>query len=325
MLSYTIRRIFYAIPILIGVNIITFALFFLVNSPNDMARMHLGNKHISTAAITNWKKQHGYDKPLFINNMQTGSKRLTDTLFVHKSLELFLFKFGTSDQGRSIAADIKTRMWPSLMLAIPTLLLGLFVNITLALAISLFRGTKIDTYAVFICVIMMSISALFYIIIGQHLVAKLFKLVPISGYHGGLNAIKFLALPVIIGVLSGIGASTRWYRTIFLEEYNKDYVRTARSKGLSEWHVLHKHVLKSALIPILTGIVVIIPSLFLGSLIMESFFGIPGLGSYTIDAIAQQDFDIIRVMVFLGTVLYIIGLILTDISYTLVDPRVKFN
>ena len=172
---------------------------------------------------------------------------------------------------------------------------------------------------------MMSVSGLFYIILGQFLLAKLLNLVPISGYHFGLSAIKFLILPVIIGMISGIGAGVRWYRTIFLEEIHRDYVRTARAKGLSELAVLFKHVLKNALIPILTGVVVIIPTLFMGSLIMESFFGIPGLGSYTIDAIQQQDFDIVRVMVFLGTVFYIIGLILTDISYTMVDPRVRLG
>ena len=325
MFAYIIRRILYAIPILIGVNLITFALFFLVNSPDDMARMHLGHKHVTPEAIVNWKQHHGYNKPLIYNDKQQGIKKLSDTLFVSKSLDLFLLRFGDSDQGRPIATDIKTRMWPSLMLAIPTLIFGLIINITLALMLSLFRGTRIDTFGVLICVILMSISSLFYIIIGQHLMAKVFKLVPISGYHSGWIALKFLALPIIIGVLGGVGATTRWYRTLFIEEHQKDYVRTARAKGLSEWVVLKRHVLKSALIPILTGIVVIIPMLFLGSLIMESFFGIPGLGSYTIDAIAQQDFDIIRVMVFLGTILYIIGLILTDISYTLVDPRVRFK
>ncbi|GAG91788.1 unnamed protein product, partial [marine sediment metagenome] len=220
---------------------------------------------------------------------------------------------------------ISQRMWPSLALAVPVLLFGLAINITYALLIALFRASFFDYFSVFLCVIMMSISGLFYIIIGQYLFSKMLHLVPISGYHSGLEAIKFLILPVGIGVISGIGAGTRWYRTIFLEEMHKDYVRTARSKGLSETVVLFKHVLKNAMIPILTGVVVIIPTLFLGSLIMESFFGIPGLGSYTIDAIQQQDFDIVRVMVFLGTVLYIIGLILTDISYTLVDPRVKLS
>jgi len=220
---------------------------------------------------------------------------------------------------------VSDALWPSLALAIPVLLVGLAINITFALLIALFRGTYFDLFGVTLCVIMMSISGLFYIIVGQHLVGKLLRLVPVSGYHGGLTAIKFLILPVAIGVISGIGAGTRWYRTIFLEELHKDYVRTARAKGLSEIAVLFKHVLKNAMIPILTGIVVIIPTLFLGSLIMESFFGIPGLGSYTIDAIQHQDFEIVRVMVYLGTVLYIIGLILTDISYTLVDPRVRFG
>ena len=149
--------------------------------------------------------------------------------------------------------------------------------------------------------------------------------VPISGYQGGWEAIRFLILPVSIGILGSIGASTRWYKTIFLEEGSKDYVRTAYAKGLSDIQVLFKHILSNGLIPILTGIVVIIPSLFLGSLIMESFFGIPGLGSYTIDAISSQDFAIVRAMVFIGTLLYIVGLILTDFTYTLVDPRVRLN
>jgi peptide/nickel transport system permease protein len=150
--------------------------------------------------------------------------------------------------------------------------------------------------------------------------------VPISGYSAsGLDAARFLILPVVVGIVSGIGASTRWYRTIFLEEINRDYVRTARAKGLSELVVLFRHVLKNAMIPILTGVVVVIPSLFLGSLLMESFFAIPGLGSYTIDAIRSEDFAVVRAMVFLGSVLYIVGLLLTDISYTLVDPRVRLQ
>jgi peptide/nickel transport system permease protein len=171
----------------------------------------------------------------------------------------------------------------------------------------------------------MSISVLFFIIGGQFLFAKVLKLVPISGYHGGLAAIKFLILPVMVGIIGGIGAGVRWYRSIFLEEIHREYVKTAYAKGLSDRIVLFKHVLKNGMIPILTGVVVIIPLLFMGSLLLESFFGIPGLGSYTIDAISQQDFDIVRVMVFLGTLFYLVGLILTDISYTLVDPRVRLQ
>jgi peptide/nickel transport system permease protein len=130
---------------------------------------------------------------------------------------------------------------------------------------------------------------------------------------------------VVVNVIAAIGSSTRWYRTYFLEEIGKDYVRTARAKGLSELVVLFRHVLRNALIPILTGVVVVIPTLFMGSLITESFFGIPGLGSYTIDAINAQDFAVVRAMVFIGSLLYIAGLLLTDLSYTLVDPRVRFE
>ncbi len=325
MIQYVIRRFLYAIPLLLSVNILTFILFFVVNSPEDMARMQLGQKHVTEQAIDNWKHQHGYDLPLVWNNRVNGIQKLTDTIFYQKSIGLFWFDFGMSDSGRNISADIKQRMWPSLALAVPSLIVGLLVNITVALMMVLFRNTYLEFGSIVLCVILMSISSLFYIIGGQFFIGKILKLVPISGYDNGISAIKFLILPVMISVLAGIGSGARWYRTLFLEEVEKDYVRTARAKGLSEIQVLFKHVLKNAMIPILTGVVVILPLLFMGSLIMESFFSIPGLGSYTIDAINRQDFAIVRSMVFLGSVLYIAGLLLTDISYTLVDPRVRLS
>jgi peptide/nickel transport system permease protein len=325
MTAYLIRRILYALPIVIGVNLFTFALFFVVNTPEDMARMHLGQKRVTEAAVQAWKMERGYDQPLFWNATAEGWRALTETLFFTKSLSLFAFDFGQSDSGRDIGYDISQRMWPSLALAIPILLIGLLVNITFALLLALFRGTALDTWGVVWCVGLLSISGLFYIIGGQVLMGKLLKLAPISGYDVGVHAWKFLILPVVVGVLGAIGSGTRWYRSLFLEEIGKDFVRTARAKGLSEIAILFRHVLRNALIPILTGVVVILPTLFMGSLLLESFFGIPGLGSYTIDAIQRQDFAIVRAMVFLGTVLYILGLILTDLSYTVADPRVRLH
>ena len=325
MLNYIIRRFFYAIPILIGVNLITFTLFFVVNTPDDMARMQLGIKRVTPEAIERWKQERGYDKPLMFNNTEEGVSKLTRTVFFEKSVAMFAFRFGAADDGRDIAHEIRKRMIPSLSIAVPVFLLGLGVYIVFALTMVFFRATYVDFWGVVLCVALMSISSLFYIIGGQFLVSKLWHLVPISGYGDGLDAAKFLILPVIVGVISGAGANTRWYRTIFLEEMSRDYVRTARAKGLSESIVLFGHVLRNALIPILTGTVVVIPLLFLGSLIAESFFGIPGLGSYTIDAINSQDFAVVRAMVFLGSLLYIVGLILTDISYTLVDPRIRLE
>ncbi len=325
MTAYVLRRILYAIPILIGVNLITFLLFFVVNTPDDMARMQLGAKRVTPEAIEKWKAERGYDRPMLYNATAAGAERFTDTIFFQKSVRLFAFDFGNADDGRSIGHEIRTRMLPSLAVAIPVFVVGLAVNVTFALALVFFRATYLDFWGVVVCVAAMSISMLFYIIGGQFLASKLWHLVPISGYDGGLDAGRFVVLPVLVGVIGGIGAATRWYRTIFLEEVNRDYVRTARAKGLAETTVMFRHVLRNALIPVLTGVVVVIPLLFMGSLLTESFFGIPGLGSYTIDAIQAQDFAVVRSMVFLGSALYIVGLILTDLSYTVVDPRVRFE
>lgn len=325
MIAYVIRRLLYAIPILIGVNLITFTLFFFINSPDDMARINLGIKRVTPEAIAQWKHDYGFDKPLLYNATVPGVAKMTDTIFFKHSVKLFVFDFGQSQDKRDISFEISQRMWPSLAIALPTFLVGLLVYISFSLVLALFRGTYLDTWSVIVCVILMSISGLFYVIGGQYLFSKVWHLVPISGYASGLTAIKFLILPVVIGIIGSIGGRTRLYRTFVLEEINKDYVRTARAKGLSELRVLFVHVLKNSMIPILTGVVVVIPALFLGNLIMESFFGIPGLGSYTIDAIRSQDFFVVRAMVFLGSVLYIVGLVLTDIAYTIVDPRVRLN
>lgn len=325
MLAYLVRRILYALPILIGVNLITFVLFFVVNTPDDMARMHLGMKRVTQEAIDKWKVERGYDRPLLFNQQAAGTERLTDTIFFEKSVRLFAFDFGASDSGRNIGEDISQRMWPSLAIALPVFLIGLLVYISFSMLLAFFRGTYLDVSGVVACVILMSVSGLFYIIGGQYLFSKVLHLVPVSGYEPGWLAWRFVLLPVAIGVFAGIGSSSRWYRTIFLEEINRDYVRTARAKGLSELRLLFRHVLKNAMVPILTGVVVVLPTLFMGNLILESFFGIPGLGAYTIEAIQNQDFAIVRAMVFLGSVLYILGLLLTDLSYTLVDPRIRLS
>lgn len=290
-----------------------------------MARMHLGMKRVTPEAVQQWKEERGYDKAMVYNAEANGLDKFTDTIFMEKSVELFTFDFGRSDAGRDISYDISQRMWPSLYIAIPIFIIGILTNLTFALIVAFFRATYVDVWGVIICVVLMSISTLFYIIGGQYLIGKVLHLVPISGYDDGVNAIKFTILPVLIGIIGGIGSGTRWYRTIFLEEISRDYVRTARAKGLSEAAVLYKHVLRNGMIPILTGAVVVLPLLFMGSLITESFFGIPGLGSYTIDAINSQDFAIVRAMVFLGSALYILGLVLTDISYTIADPRIRLQ
>lgn len=325
MIRYILRRIGYGFLILLGVNLLTFVLFFAVNTPDDMARMNIGGKRVTQDAIDKWKVDRGYDKPLFWNAQREGSDQLTETIFFQRSVPLFVFDFGASDTGRDIGYEIKKRIFPSAAVALPTFILGTFVAVMLSLALVFFRYTALELWGVALAVFLMSISGLFYIIMGQFLFSKVLKLVPVSGFSTGYDLLLFLALPVVMGIFSRLGSEVLFYRTMFLEEIGKDYVRTARSKGLHEAVVLWRHVLGNAMLPILTSTVAVLPLLFLGALIMESFFGIPGLGSFTIDAINAQDFAVVRSMVFLGSVLYIVGLILTDISYTLADPRVRLG
>jgi peptide/nickel transport system permease protein len=325
MIRFLLRKIAYGLLVLVGINLLTFALFFQVNTPDDMARMQLGGKRVTAEAIEKWKAERGYDRPLYFNAGETGMARLTNTVFMDSSLRMFVFDFGQADSGRDIASEIQRRAVPSLALAAPTFIVGLGISITLALGLAFFRGTYLDFWGTVVCVVFMSISSLFFIVAGQFVFSRVLQLLPVSGYAQGIDAWRFLVLPIAVGILARLGGETRFNRTLFLEEISKDYVRTARAKGLGEAAVLFGHVLRNALIPILSASVAVIPLLFMGSLITESFFAIPGLGSYLIEAIAAQDFAIVRAMVFVGSVLYILGLILTDISYSLADPRIRLQ
>ena len=437
MLAYIIRRILYAIPILFGVNVIVFFIFFFVNTPDDMAKLHLGSKRITPEQIDAWKREHSLHLPLFFNNgwVQAGSlqvngqvnqkvfklekgdyeleieapkndklistrniqldfknvesswntiknsdkitlpsiagtqkfqfsiikqisdinkgsldvhfwvenpvpahrlilnykaqinfmDRFTRTIFFTRSLKMLFFDYGRSETGKNISEEVSKRIFPSLVVSLPTFLIGLLLNIFCAMILALRRNSYIDYWGVFIAVVGMSISVMFYIIFGQVILGKYLKLFPISGFSFGVESIRFIMMPVIIATLSGLGGSIRFYRTIFLEEISKEYVTTARGKGLSENTVLFVHVLKNAMIPILTSIVVYLPFLFVGSLLFESFFSIPGLGAFLLDAIQSKDFSTVQAMVSLGSFLYVLGLILTDISYTMIDPRVRFK
>jgi len=325
MFAFLVRRTAYGLAILVGINLVTFLLFFQVNSPDDMARLQLGGRRVTAEAIEKWKAERGYDRPLFYNERAQGAAKLTDTVFFDSSLRMFAFDFGRADSGRDISAEIARRAGPSLALALPVFIVGLGLSITVALGLAFFRGTYLDFWGVMVLVGMMSISALFFIVAGQYVFARLLQLVPISGFEAGSDILRFLVLPVGVSIVARLGPEARFYRTVFLEEIGKDYVRTARSKGLSEPRVLFRHVLRNALIPILSNSVAFIPLLFMGSLITESFFSIPGLGNYLIEAIGAQDFAIVRAMVFIGSVLYIVGLILTDLSYSWADPRIRLQ
>ncbi len=327
MFNFILRRIGYGLLILLGVNLLTFVLFFTINTPDDMARLNLGGKRVTQVAIEKWKAERGYDKPLYVNPQRSGTDQLTDTIFWDRSVSLFALKFGRADSESAgdIGHEVASRMGVSLQMALPLFVLQVLASTAFALLLVMFRNSRLDFWGVVSCVLMLSISSLFYIIVGQYLFSRVLKLAPISGYAPGWDAVKFLLLPIGLSLIARLGGEARLYRAMFLEEIGQDYVRTARAKGLSEQWVLYRHVLRNALIPIITSAGNYLPYVFLGSLVFESFFGLPGLGAYVIEAISKQDFAVVRSMVFVGSLLYIATFALIDIAYTWVDPRVRLS
>ena len=330
MLTYLIRRILYMVPILIGVMLITFVLFNVVNTPRQMAYRMLGPK-ANPQAITNWLHNHGYvdnegnDIPTFLNR-QPG-KNPFDSLFFHS-----MGRFARFDLGTSFATDepvinlIKRGAIPSLLLTFPAFLVGLTLALGGSLLLVFVRDSLIDRWGVVLCVATMSIPITVYVIFGQWIAANLFNYFPAFGFNlEGLTTARFIALPVSIMILSGLGADVRMYRAIFLEEVRADYIRTAQAKGASHARVLLVHMLKNGMISLITLVVASLPFLIMGTLVLESFFGVPGLGNLMTTAIQTSDFGVIQADVYLGSLLYLFGLLLTDICYAAVDPRIRLQ
>jgi peptide/nickel transport system permease protein len=319
MLAYVARRLAYGAVVVLGVLLLLFLLFFTIASPDDIARRALGEK-ARPDAIAQWKHNHGYDRPLWPWQGE-------DSLLAHHYATMLRFEFGDSDaDGVSIASRLRVGAPPSLAVTVPLFLLEVATSILVGLFVAIFRSTYIDRAATWLCVLGMSIAAPLYIIGAQYLIAKLLRWFPLSGFDPSWDvAARFVALPVLVGVVAGLGAEVRFLRTVFVEETSRDYVRTARAKGAGEMRVMLRHVLRNSLIPVLTRTVVQIPFLFTGSLLLESFFGIPGLGSMTVDAINNNDFATLRVMVYIGALSFVVAQIVTDVSYALVDPRVRLE
>lgn len=322
MKAYIIRRLINSIPIIFGVMVITFILFRLVGG--DISS-EIAGKSASAKTIAEIRHEYGWDKPLFFN-FNNGITGVLDSQFFHHLWNSITFDFGKSIRDkREILPTILERAVPSLSLMVPMFIIGLITSLALSLLIAYVRGTFIDKLLVVICVFGMSMPYLSYILFGQYAFAYKCGLFPVFGYEEGWGKIQYLILPILIGVASGLGGQVRFYRTVVLDEIHADYVRTARAKGASVSRVLFKHVLKNVMIPVITQVVLAIPFLFLGSLLLERFFGIPGLGDYFIVALNSSDYPVINAMTFIGALLYVLGLIVTDICYALVDPRVELK
>ena len=313
MTTYIIRRLFYTIPIVLGILLVTFTLFNIVSG--DVSDQIAG-KAASAETIQEIRAEYGWDKPLFLS---------WDSQFFRHLKNSVMFDFGRSWSDRELIIDkIKRGAGPSLALTVPMFIGTIVISISLALVVAFMRGTIVDVIAVIICVAGMSIPFLSFILLGQYFLAFKWDLFPVF-FWPDLSPIQYVALPVLIGVVAGIGGNLRFYRTVMLDEMRNDYVRTAFAKGLSPGKVLFKHVLKNAMIPIITQVVLAIPFLFLGSLLLERFFGIPGLGYLMIEAIGSRDFQIINAMTYIGAILFVVFNLITDICYSIVDPRITFD
>ena len=328
MLAYLVRRVVYGALTVLGVIGILFVLFFAIASPDDIARRALGER-AAPEAYARWKETHGYNRPRFVNPAHPAldARRYTETLLFQHYRSLLSFDFGRSDADDTPILDrIRDGAGPSLSLTVPLFLLELGLAIGLALAVAFFRETYIDRMSAVLCVFAMSVGTLVYIIGGQYLLGKLLRWFPISGFDLDLSMLwRFLSLPVAVGLAASIGSEVRFYRTVFVEEVHRDYVRTARAKGCGEARLMLGHVLGNALLPILSQVVTSVPFLFLGGLLLENFFGIPGLGALTVDAIRGNDFATLRTLVFIGALLLIVAQVALDAGYTLADPRVRLR
>lgn len=324
MLSYIIRRLLYAIPILFGVMLITFILFFVVQPPYARAKSILGEK-ARPQQIEHWLQEHGYDKPAFINT-QPG-KPFWDSLFVSQIKRLVTFDFGISDRtSRRIAQTFREGLVPSLFLTLPAFVAGFIMSVALSLYLVFVRYSALDRFGVFVCVALMSLPPMVYMFIGQSWLALQLNYFPAYGFHlDGWATWKFVVLPVALMITMYLGYDVRLYRAIFLEEITQDYVRTAQAKGLPQSRVLFVHVLKNGMISLITLVVANLPFLIMGSLLVENFFGIPGLGNALVSAIQTGDAAMVNALVFLGALLYLGGLIITDICYALADPRIRLS
>jgi peptide/nickel transport system permease protein len=311
MTKYIIRRLLYMIPVLLGVSLIIFVLFNVVSG--DPTAVLLG-RHATARQMAELKEQLGLNKSLFLQ-------------YIDIVKSAFTFDFGHSwATKQEISKMIRQGAYPSLCLSVPAFIISTVISLFISVFVAYYRGKGIDLFVRVVCIAGMSISALAYILFFQWFFAYKLGWFEISGFEDGFpNFIPYIALPAIIWIVLSIGPDVRFFRTVILDEIYQDYVRTARSKGLSEMTILLHHVLRNAMIPIITYVVIQIPSLILGALLLENFFSIPGLGGMTLNALNSSDFPVMKAMAIISSVGYIIFGLISDILYTVADPRIKFK
>lgn len=323
MLKYALKRLRETIPTTLGVLLLTFALFNVVGGSPALTVL---GKNASAEAVEAFNRKHGYDKPLVFGEFDLSSPKgfakIFDSQFFAFLGNLCKGDFGYSTEyNEPVAEVLKRGIGPSLSLTVPILVCGVFVALSLALFAASHRGGWQDGAVLVGSTALMSVNYVIWVLAGQFFLSYKFGLFPVWGYESAL----YLVLPVIIGVVSSLGVDVRFFRSAILDEMYRPYVLTARTKGLSGRRIMVRHVLPNALIPIVTYVSLSIPGLFAGSLLLESFFGIPGLGSVSVNAIHSSDMSVVRSVVVLGALLYQFVNLATDLLYAALDPRVRIG
>ena len=320
MCRFILRRLIQSVFTIIGVMLLTFILFRVI--AGDVSAQFVGQK-ATQEDRQNWLHKHGLDKPEIINRdygWQPWKSEFWDTQFFHH------FRMSVTFKGKSYASEEKLTdiIWKrakySLALTVPVMAIGWVLAMVVSSFVAYYRDTSIDHVGVFLSVLGMCVPFLAYMILGQFL---MFRVDPESAW--GLDRPTNIYVPILIAVIAGQGRSVRFYRTVILDEINRDYVRTARAKGVPLPGILFKHVLKNCMLPILTQLVMAIPFLIMGSLLLEQFFGVPGLGSLMLSSIESRDVPIINGLVFLTACIYVVALLLTDVLYAVFDPRIRLR
>jgi peptide/nickel transport system permease protein len=312
MTAYIIRRLLQLIPTLLGVILLIFFLFNWVGG--DPAQI-LAGKISNAEQIANIRKQLGIDRPIW------------EQLWIFIK-QVFTFDFGRSwSTNEEISKLIMTRIGPTLTIIIPLLILETVLAVALAMAVAYVRGSITDRAIMIICTVAMSISFLVYIIAGQYIFGFRLGWFPVQGWSDSVwkNLITYAPLPVFLALMVGLAPTLRLYRTFFLDEISQDYVRTGRAKGLSEKTIMFKHVLRNAMIPILTYVAYLLPGLLIESFLLEKFFSIPGLGREVITAVERSDFPVIKAITIYVSIFTMLLTLLVDVLYKWVDPRVSFK
>ncbi len=323
MLAYIARRILWMIPIILGVMLLTFVLFSVV--AKDPARAFAG-RFRSEAELRSIRQKMGLDKPAWINVEKASQTGHFSDAFDSQFFDIMMFRFPQSMHYEESVWSVFKRKAPiSFIVQLPIYVVALGLELILAIYAARWRGRTPDWIITVLAVATMSVPALSIYMIAQWLFGGVLKWFPVAGWSTGIYAIHFMALPIVVSVMAGWGGGARFYRTVVLEEIGQDYVRTARAKGVGEREMLLTHVMRNIMIPVITNTITALPGLFLGALILESLFQIPGVGAMLVDSIFNQDRAVVMFTTYITAIAYAVMLLINDILYTLADPRVSLR